>query len=285
MAVATTGAISAALVNTAVRQALYRIATQTAFAAAKRAPSAIASLYDYMPAFKRPRYNGNGGRRPAKRARGNLRTPRMNYRSGGYLGIESKFIDYEYDAAIASAVAGSEADPATVNTLNAIAQGDGESNRDGRKILVTGVTVRGSIRSDELDDSGTIGAGKKCRLVLLMDQQTNGAQFNAEDVLEDPTDTDLDVHAFRNLQFTSRFKVLHDKIYEINPTAAGGTGAVNDTGSREKIFSIHRNLQMPVLFTGTTANVSTINTNSLHLIAICNGGCTLRYLSRVRFHE
>lgn len=214
---------------------------------------------------------------------------RANPRSGGFLGIESKFVDYEYDAAVNKAVVGGEADPATALSLSVMAQGDGESQRDGRKCIVTSVQVTGVVELDFLNDGNSTALGKAAtvRVVLVQDTQTNGAQLNAEDVIKDSSDTDLDPLGFRNLQYTKRFRVLADKLVtlERQATFLEAAGAYDSPPVR-KSFKMYKKLRMPVEHTGTTAAVSTVNDNSIHVLCFSGANdadATLRYQSRVRF--
>lgn len=202
-----------------------------------------------------------------------------NTRTGGYIGIEKKFVDYEYEATVASTLAGSEADP-TELAISAIAQGDGQSNRDGRRCVLRSVHVKGFLA---FAPSGATSHGP-CRIVVLLDTQTNGAQFNAEDVFVDPTDTSHDAITFRNLQYQKRFRVLGEFSYDLNSPGGGATPM-----TVSKSFQLHKEFKsgIPVEHTGTTAAVASISDNSIHVLAVCGTGVaaqvTLRYYSRVRF--
>ncbi len=239
--------------------------------------------------FKRRRYANGPRGRPYKRQRPQPYRrfkPRLNNRIGGFLGIEKKYIDYEYDAAISDTVAGSESDPASsVLAFNAIAQGDGQTQRDGRQVKNLSIHLQGNIIF-----AGVSGLTPKTspfvRMLLVQDKQTNGAQFNAEDVLNDPGNLDLEVNAFRNLEYTKRFRVLKD-IYVTRPaedSVWNGSAAVS--GGAIVPFEMHCKLpNVATQFSGTTAVVTNIIDNSYHLIALGTAGigATLRYISRVRF--
>lgn len=211
-----------------------------------------------------------------------------NMRTGGYMGLEKKFIDYEYDAAVNQALAGAEADP-TEGALNAIAQGDGESNRDGRKCTLVGVHLKGYVQRDADTSATPLNSYLGCtaRLVVVHDKQTNGAALNAEDVFEDPTDTDLEPLVFRNLAYTKRFSILHDEVINLDANTISVDPATGEWSSAvRQMFTVNKKLNVPVLFTGTTANVSTISDSSIHVLCWTGANdapATLRYISRVRF--
>jgi len=221
-------------------------------------------------------------------------------RTGGFLGKELKFVDYEVTQdAIQRTVAGSEVDPASsVLCLNATAQGDTESNRDGRRQFTHSIVIKG-ILTWNYKPSGGSGIAfadmGDVKVALVLDTQTNGAQLNAEDVFKDPTSVYLDSVMMRNLQYTSRFRVL--KIMTLRPPNFGGGGAGNGTtdgtveGSFSKQFSCYYNFKKPLMttYTNTTAVIANIADNSLHLIAIASDGgqsdldSTISYISRCRF--
>ncbi len=201
-------------------------------------------------------------------------------RTGGFLGIESKFIDSTRNGAVVASQTGAEADPATVNCLNAIAQGDGESNRDGRKCTLTSLHLRGLVTLDGTETT-TLAQGRKVRVIVVHDTQTNGAQLNSEDVYLTATNVG---DAYRNLQFVKRFKILKDATFDMNPQAGAGNGTANDSPGIIKSFKWNFKFKIPVVHNGTTANVSTITDSSLHVIAFANStGTTLAYESRIRF--
>lgn len=202
-----------------------------------------------------------------------------NVRSGGFLGYEKKFIDQGLASAIvANSVAGSEVDPGTTNCLNAVAQGDGPTNRDGRKYHVLSIHIRGFINF--VDQTAPYTADH-VRILLVLDKQTNAAQLNAEDVLVSSTPATT---AFRNLEFSERFRVLRDMTLK-KPDV--GSGTLTNTWRATKPFKMNVNFKqpLPVTCSGTTGNVTAINDHSLHLIAISFNGSSneLNYQSRCRF--
>lgn len=212
-------------------------------------------------------------------------------RTGGYTGIERKFLDSGLSFTLFTApsdASGGEHDPATVNCLNAIAQGDGESNRDGRKCVMKNVYITGAIHWPVQSNSSAPLAAVELFIALVLDTQTNGAQLNSEDVYVNPMGTIFGAASpLRNLQFTSRFKVL-DSFNTHMDTPNFAFHATNDfdTGGRDITFKLSKTLDIPVSFTGTTGNVSTIQDNSLHIVAFVTAttpGVGFSYNSRVRF--
>ncbi len=213
-----------------------------------------------------------------------------NIRTGGFLGIENKFVDYSIVATAIGSPAGSaggEMDPAgSVNCLNAVAQGDGEQQRDGRKIKLNSVHLRGHIHRAVATDQADMRTGGAVFIALVSDAQTNGTQLNSEDVYENSSgNADGAVHSFRNLQYTQRFKVLWSRLYSFDAPNAGTDGTnTNSTGGQIRNFKVDIPLSFVTQFSASTAVVASINDTSLHVIAFAtDAGYTLTYLSRVRF--
>jgi len=240
------------------------------------------------------RYYNQTGRVPHKRWYRKQMAPRRVYRrvanarTGGFQHVEKKFETFEFDGSIGTTVAGSESSPTTEGSLTSIAAGDGPTHRDGRHIKVVGIYIRGQVlfAADAADAAQPLG--DYVRLLVILDTQTNGSTFNAEDVLADTTDTDLDTLAFRNLEYIQRFRILKD-IYVKRPYMAmtGTVGTPSYAASGVMVpFKINLPFKTPlqVNFTNTTAVIGNCVDNSVHVIAIaCRDSNNLRYVARTRF--
>lgn len=225
--------------------------------------------------------------RPYKRSRASMRAAtlrgrRLNLREGGFLGIETKFLDLSYGGGISASIDGSECDPA-VSSLNGVVQGDGESQRDGNRYIIKRVTVKGylELSSGVLDEAALRGP-LFTFVALVLDTQTNGAQFNAEDVF-----VGANPHLpFRNQQFLSRFKVLasHTLVQNIAGVSGAGDDSTTDSSYEGALFSFDELLDLKVQCTGSTGGVSDLADNSLHVVCICNDTINfVKYNSRILF--
>jgi len=220
---------------------------------------------------------------PNMRARRRLR--RRNVRTAGFLGIERKFYDSNVASgtAIVAAAAGAEVDPTPdLLCLNAIAQGDGESNRDGRKCIVKSLQIQGVLYKSTVNDQADAVADSIVRVLVVQDTQTNGAQLNSEDVLLDGAN---DINAMYNLQYSKRFRILMDRKYKITASNShNDAAATGSVGYQQVPFRFYKSMNMPVNFSNTTSNIANITDNSLHVIMVANAaGCSTYYQARVRF--
>ena len=185
-----------------------------------------------------------------------------------------------------------ECDPTTANCLNGIDRGNGPTNRDGDKIVIDQIFINGTIKQQAQDGvSNAPPSPSTVFIALVLDKQTNGVQLDSEDVYTNPGNcTDLTASPVRNLQNTSRFKVLWKQRYVIQPGDWAWNGTNMDFCGNLIKFQKFLKVNIPVQYTGSGATVSVISDNSLHVLA-CKSESTgelspvtnLNYNARVRF--
>lgn len=227
------------------------------------------------------------GRNPALR----------NLRTGGLLGIETKFLDTSQTATALVSTAncsGGEIQPGAGCTgcLSAPAQGDGAQNREGKKIVIKSVLIKGVIDVNEQAAQASADSIPRIFLALVQDSQTNGVTINSEDVFENVAgSSDACATPFRNMSYTSRFKVLKIWARDLTPPFAmvnnTTAGSVMQNGWQTGFDMSWRGV-IPVNFTAgsTTADVANVTDNSLHLIGFCSNATlnpTIRFGCRIRF--
>lgn len=212
-----------------------------------------------------------------KVARMARRTFSQPFRTGGRFksSAEIKNVDFEN-------VAGTQVYDTTglVTLVNGIATGDLGSQRNGRKVTMVSIHLRGKIAPV---DGTTQAVG--CRTMLIYDRQTNAAALTIAQVLD--TSVSANSLCWNLLDNKDRFVVLMDKYIAIGgfDTTATQTYAQSPTVS-EVVF--HKKFNLPVAFnTGTGATVASITTGSIYILTIgdaaAGAGCTLIWKSRVRF--
>lgn len=215
-----------------------------------------------------------------------------NARTGGFLGIELKFVDYGVSARALTApadAAGGEVNPtATSVALNSIAQGDAENQRDGKQAMVKSCYVNGMIIVPALADQADAYARQHFFVALVLDTQCNGVELNSEDVFANPSGTAICASSpLRDLQYSKRFRVL-DSVQ----LTGGAAYAQTDGASTASIagasipFKLSYTGDIPINFNATTATIAAITDNCLQVIAYATStvaGPTISYNSRVRF--
>ena len=173
---------------------------------------------------------------------------------------------------------------------SAPSQGDAYNQRDGSKITIKSILIQGSLYIPNQNDQTTCDFVPIVTIALVLDKQTNGSTLNSEDVYTNLSGESLQNYSvLRNPSYTKRFKVLKFKQIPLHNPSIQYDGTNIEQGGYSVAFTISKDLNVDVSFqTGaTTANVSGVVDNSLHLIAwVSNTGlaCQLGYNSRIRFY-
>ncbi len=206
------------------------------------------------------------------------RAPKWAMRSAGLaraLGVEKKFTTDKFQdatlintwVAIPIEVSDHSATETAGNMLM-IAQGNGQSQRVGRKIMLTNISVRWVATRVAITDQEAAMAPTIVRMVWYIDRQANGAVATPSDIF---TDTGEDFLQFRNLANAQRFKILKDIEVTLNPSAGAGDGTVeNDWAGETKVGQFHKILNLPILYnqSATTGAIATIESNVIGCIMV-----------------
>lgn len=99
----------------------------------------------------------------------------------------------------------------TKTLMSGIAQGDTNTTRDGSSCKVVGFEVAGTLT---INASATVSY---VRVIILIDSQTNGVAFSSTSLLYTATD----VNSPYNLNNERRFRILFDKLYELDQYRPG----------------------------------------------------------------
>lgn len=167
---------------------------------------------------------------------------------------------------------GTELDPTTLNTLCAPIEGTDISTRDGRRIEVYKISIRGVISMTSAPDQTDVLSSPATRLILYVDQQTNGAQSQGEQLMEAPSTATapLSFCSFQSLASLGRFRVLRDKVYRGTVMTAGTDGAnTNSIATVNVPFTMTVKFKNPLVMRFNATNggsVADIIDNSFHLI-------------------
>lgn len=238
--------------------------------------------------------------RRASRARALARTARRQFRDRVRIPLrwgstELKFLDCAWNSvAINTSTDGSsgEVQPSSgcTSALSVPAQGDGESQRDGRKYTLKSVWLSGIVSTTQITGTSNTQDLAGFFFALVLDTQANGETIVSENVYVNPSTNSAAMmpQPLRNLQNSKRFKVLASQY--IPP---GGAYTGNDAAGT---FSLSNQTQPNVSLSwkgnivcdsiGTTANVSSASDNAIHLVAYAsNTALTPVFVgkARVRF--
>lgn len=227
-------------------------------------------------AGKRKRRGGGSWRAKYKKPKKTYRGGRLNARTGGFLGMELKFLDCNWNQVTISASttgADGEMQPSggCTNCLSCPAQGDGESQRDGRKFVIKSCWLSGQIDTSSLQDIADVQDIGGLYFALVLDTQANAATVVSESVYINPGNSGGQMlpSPLRNLSNSKRFRILASQFVAPGGVVAGTDGT--NTNSVAQQNSTYVNLSwkgsVQVNTTGTTADVASVSDNAIHLIA------------------
>lgn len=201
-------------------------------------------------------------------------------RNGGLVGSqrEQKFLDVDIGTQTTIGATLDVTEPCV------IPQGDGQSQRIGRRVFIKSIQLRGTIvlpKVADFDSTSTI-----VRLLLIQDTQTNGVKFTGSNLLvEDLFD------AYNKLSNRNRFKTLLSQDYKL--TAKGG--AANSTTTyetAEDIVNIHiyKKVDIEIEFDDTVATgaVASVRSNNLYWCWFLSSSVTTPVFtgnSRIRYFD
>lgn len=162
-----------------------------------------------------------------------------------------------------------------------IPQGNGESDRIGRKCTIKSVHARGQITipptevADECDDI--------VRIILYQDRQCNGASTNTTSILKSSN-----WRSYINLSNKDRFRILATQVIAINCHAGRGnaTGGVIDFGSYTIPWTMNKKVNINMEISNDDGSLSGIRSNNINFLFISSAGkAEVDFDTRVRFSD
>lgn len=219
-----------------------------------------------------------GGKGRMQYVSGIPRRMRGKMRVGGFYGryksagAELKFHDITIDDALISA-----SGEIVEDSCNEITQGTTESQRIGRKCTIKFIDWRYNIT---LNSGSVADVSDIVRVILYLDRQANGGGANVDLILG----AAATYQSFNNLANKSRFRILCDKFYTMNPTAAAGGDATTLSMNRMKSVRFTRRCSIPIEYDNNTGALTEIRSNNIGVLLISKEGlCSFDSHMRLRF--
>ncbi len=159
----------------------------------------------------------------------------------GLLNVEFKLLDIFATNAVAN-------DTPSVRQLSNSIQGDTNASRNGNQIKLKSLYLQGSM---QFNSSATASS---FRILLVQDKQTNGAQYNTTDILQDITTQDNIVSPY-NTDGKYRFRVLYDKKFTLS-----------SSGKQIQLFKKYCKLDMHIRYDGNAGTIADLSSNSISMI-------------------
>lgn len=162
---------------------------------------------------------------------------------------ELKFFDTNVDNATMAATG--EVFP----SVNLVAQGTGESQRIGRKLVIKSIDWKYTV---SLPGGGA--AADTVRIIIFVDKQCNGSAATVAEIL-----ASTDYQSFNNLSNKGRFLTLCDKTFTLNRNA----GQLSSSYPEVRMDGTwHKTLNLPIEFDSTTGAITEIRSNNIGVLQI-----------------
>jgi len=165
--------------------------------------------------------------------------------------------------------------PPSSQAFNSLDLGSQHYERNGRKIIVTALELRGSIKRDRAVGSVNFADPSIVRIVLFVDHATNGSSRTVSEMLD-----------FNNAYGFQRDNVpvswLEDITVEVDPHE----GASDQDAVNIPFKIVCNDLNMLTTYSGSSGTISDIVDNSIQVMA-CSTGTTDKvvYYSRVLYYD
>lgn len=183
-----------------------------------------------------------------------------------------------------------------VTSLSNIAQGDAGDGRQGNKIQLKRITVRGKVEVDS-DTNATyadlINHAHLFRVILYLDLRPNGAAPAWTDMFDQFPNNDGQVFDYNNPYVCDRFKILSDKwLSTPNPYFIADTaGETFHSGGAFKFFKVSVPLDCAAWYSDGTNNLAAIQQNNIGMWICSDAAASARpkmkfsYRSKLRYHD
>ncbi len=162
-----------------------------------------------------------------------------------------------------------------IEPISLVPQNTTETGRIGRKITLRSIHVQGTI-TQATSAAGNV-TSNQIKLWVVLDTQTNGAEFVFADFLET-----ADIDSFRNLSNRGRFRVLASKNMQFNAQA----GENADFGQVQRPLSFNISKNCPIEYSGVLGLITEVKTNNIYVIAIARNvtpAISWEFNTRIRF--
>jgi len=176
------------------------------------------------------------------------------------------------------------------DSLLLMSRGDGPNNREGAKICLTSLDIRGSVGTDR-NSASTFSAADlqmaptQFRVIVYIDTQANGANAPVETIITPQTGNPFD--SFNNLVYSGRYKTLMDKFILVRPGSAFWDGTSYHSTGGIAHFKKHVALNLPVTYTANEGAITSVVGNNIGVLCFSQYAPhhAISFSARVRFTD
>lgn len=182
-----------------------------------------------------------------------------------------------------------------VLSLNTMAQGDDGSQRNGNKIQVKRLNIRGQVIVDSNSGPANelLTTAVLFRVLVYVDTQPNGQGVAYSQLFETSPANQGQFYAYNKLSSTGRFKILMDKFILVPPSTAVYNPIQEDFDSfgNSKFFKMSVPLDLAIRFSDGTNNLAAVQKNNIGMFILADINNSARdqmrfnYRSRLRYKD
>lgn len=189
---------------------------------------------------------------------------------------------------------GSTVSAYTDGALIPSAIGSGYGQVVGNKYVLKKLKCRGEVVPAVVSDAADMTSPTTVRVVLVQDTQPNGAQATGNQLFTDWGSNSQCNYSYQSISSGNggRFRVLYDRIYQLQPAVAGTDGAntnsVMNNAVKFSFVKTWKNGLKTVIKSGaSTPAVASLSDNNIYLLAHAGGGatCTIRGNARASYSD
>lgn len=187
------------------------------------------------------------------------------------LGIERKYFDVAvgFNISATNDWTGSEVGA----DMPQLPQGDDQGQREGRKILLSRVSFRGSLVATPVTAATAVTGSTPTRVVLVRNYQPNGVSMNGEDVMGlnsgGAASSIVAVHAYQNPVSFGRTKIVDDVLAYIEPCVSVNNASATtvSTAFKERPIKLEYRPKTPISMQWATNATAVPTHNSFNILA------------------
>lgn len=231
-----------------------------------------------------------GMRRRSARLLGARRLRRRRY---NYPSIKAEPKHYETflpatAVATNATFAGLLQNPSATSMITTPTVGDSYNNRDGKKIIVTQLEIKGQLYHASNINQTTAPFGSRAWVAVILDTQCNGVVPTTSDIFNQLDTTPPTAYwsfPYKNLLLGGRFRILKFKYCREKNTNFNYDGTNFEVAGSTHPFKVFKKMRLPVDFNaGTTADIANVTNNCIHVLAWADDNrWQIGYVARIRF--
>lgn len=181
----------------------------------------------------------------------------------------------------------------SITLLNGLTKGDDIGNREGRKVTVKSIFIRGMVYPEQGTTAIVAGGAETLnqllRMIIFVDYQpVTATAVTLTDVLKEASS-----YSQLNINNRTRFRVLHDETFTVpNSFKAftAATGAVGNIGGAHEV-KVYKKVDIPVTFnSGDAGTFADIQNGAIYMLWVGSAAagttdCNATLSTRVRFTD